>query len=41
MSKAGRVLVTGGSGLLGTRLVLGLSRAGYQVTGLGRNQSPG
>ena len=40
MNPAVKVLVTGGSGLLGTQVLLSLSRRGYQVTGLGRNPCP-
>ena len=40
MTTAGNVLVTGGSGLLGSQLLMNLSKLGFQVTGLGRKKSP-
>ena len=40
MKTASRILVTGGSGLLGSLLLSKLSSLGYKVTGLGRTQCP-
>lgn len=40
MDKACKVLVTGGGGLLGSRLIISLAGSGYQITGLGRGKCP-